>query len=86
MVSLDREEINSLQYPVVVEMWKHIKDGRGRRLWHKEFDEAERTKAVDWCKKFYLWHLVTGVPESVVMSPQTLLWLRTKLIPFFGQL
>jgi hypothetical protein len=87
MVSLSREEINLLQYPVVVEMWRRISQpGSKRRLWLVTFNENERALAAEWCKKFYQWHLITGVPESVVMSPNTLLWLRTKLIPFFGQL
>jgi hypothetical protein len=86
MVALDREEMNGLQYPVVVEMWKHIESGSGRRKYLATFNESERAKIKLWYEKFYGWHLRSGLPESVVMSPDTLLWLQTKVIPFFGQL
>jgi hypothetical protein len=87
MVQLDRDELNQLQYPVVVEMWKHIESsGSKRRLYLKEFDESERAKVRHWYERFYDWYLRRGTPESVVMSPNTLLWLQNKMIPFFGQL
>jgi hypothetical protein len=87
MVALDRDDMNQLQYPVVVEMWKHIEQsGSKRRKYLATFTESERAKIKFWYEKFWGWHLRSGLPESVVMSPATLLWLQTKVIPFFGQL
>jgi hypothetical protein len=88
MVQLTSNEVNELQYQVVVEMWKHVEQsGSKRRLYTATFDETEREKIRRWYTNFYKWYLVTGVPhDGVVMSPCTLLWLRTKVIPFFGQL
>jgi hypothetical protein len=88
MVQLTSDEVNALQYQVVVEMWKHIEQsGSKRRLYASTFDENERAKIKRWYTNFYKWYLVTGIPASgVVMSPQTLLWLQTKVIPFFGGL
>jgi hypothetical protein len=88
MVQLTSNEVNKLQYQVVVEMWKHIQScGSKRRRYLDTFDETEREKIRRWYTNFYKWYLVTGVPASgVVMSPRTLLWLREKVIPFFAQL
>lgn len=87
MVQLNSDELNALQYPVVVEMWKHIEQsGSKRRLWLKSFNEAEREKARHWYRMFYDWYLRKGTPQSQVMSPSTLMWLENKMIPFFGGL
>jgi len=87
MVKLSRDEINALQYPVVVEMWKHVVDqGSKRRLWLAEFNSVERVRAAKWYQRFCRWYLVTGAPDHVVIHPRTLLWLRHRLIPFFGTL
>jgi hypothetical protein len=87
MVQLTSNEVNKLQYQVVVEMWKRLKDGSRRRQYLQTFNDIEREKINRWYTNFYKWYLVTGVPaDGVVMSPRTLLWLREKVIPFFAQL
>lgn len=84
--TLTREEINKMGYPVVVEMWKHIKSGRGKRLFNAEFPtENERKRAKYWEQKFYNWYLVKGTPEKIVMKPHTKEFVE-RLIGFFGRL
>ena len=86
MIKLTREETNSLQYQVVVEMWKHKDCGiKNRKAWTETFTEEERTKAAEWYKIFYGWYIFTGVSRPVI-DPHTYLWLQNKLIPFFGTL
>ena len=86
MLKLTHEETTNLQYPVVVEMWKHKDTGiKNKKAWMETFTEEERTKATEWYKIFYSWYLYTGSPRPVI-DPQTYLWLQNKLIPFFGSL
>lgn len=85
-VSLYRNEINQLQYPVVVEMWKHISfSGSKQRKYHAEFNENERRIIRDYYNRFYDWYLRTGTPEEVSMFPETLKLLK-RAINFFGTL
>jgi hypothetical protein len=98
MVQLTSNEINALQYQVVVEMWDRINRSHHKhqyQLYAATFDEAERKKIKQWYTLFHRWYLgsrnfeahVGGVPaDGVVMSPRTLIWLQNKVIPFFGQL
>ena len=81
---LNHEEIQALQYPVVVEMWDKKNGGRVKRAWLQEFPtEAEREKARYWYLKFYGWYLRTGAPQEISVRPSTLKFLE-RLINFFG--
>jgi len=49
--------------------------GKRRRLWLQYFTIKERQYAAQLWKKAYLWHCVTGVPDDILISPETLvLW------------
>jgi hypothetical protein len=71
---------------VVVEGWKHIGYGRGKRLFEKEFTEEERKHCRDLYKLFLKWYsgwYGTGVPERHAMP----IWkyeLAVRLCNFFG--
>jgi len=65
---LSRDELNSLQYPVVVEMWKQSRSGKGKRAFETEFNENERIEALHWMREFYKWHLVEGTPEKKLFT------------------
>jgi hypothetical protein len=99
MVKLTSKEVADLQYPVVIESWKHVmgphKCGSKRRLYESTFTETERDKIAKWHAVFYKWHvggggsaygLGGGVPQDVVMSPEDLIWLQSKVIPFFANI
>jgi len=85
MVKLTREEVNALQYKVVVEMWRNKDSITNKKKWNETFSEDERKLAEAWYKTFYGWYIYSGTPEPVI-SPETYLWLQNKLIPYFGNL
>jgi hypothetical protein len=72
-----------IQYPVVVEMWKHKSAGRGKRAYLKEFDEKERRIIGRYHSTFEKWHLVTGTPLRVSCSIKTILFLQ-RVVNFFA--
>ena len=61
----DRDELNNLNTPVIVEGWDKVKgSGSKRRRYLAEFDEKERRALSALYPVFYRWYLVTGVPEQ----------------------
>ena len=82
---ITHEEINALGYPVVVERWKHISCGRGRRAFLAEFDEKERVRVRELYKIFYRWYLVTGAPEYHRIRPEKYQLMR-RVCNFFASL
>jgi hypothetical protein len=72
MIALDRDELNALQFPVVVEMWDKVRGSMSkRRQYNKEFDEKERAVIRRYYNLFYSWYLRKGTPESAVMTLAT---------------
>jgi hypothetical protein len=71
-IILNREEINKMRYPVVVEMWSKAVGasayGSIRRKFHAEFTEPERIKARKIHNTFYRWYLKTGTPQQLVVK------------------
>ncbi len=80
---LEQSDLNKLQFPVVVEMWEKKNSGRIKREWLKEFNDSDRKKAYKIYRKFYKWHLQTGVPDSVMVMPSSYR-LMQRLCNFFG--
>lgn len=72
-------------YPVVVEMWKHIKGGRHRRAYEAEFTQAERRKISRYHSLWYDWHLIKGTPRRVLITVGVL-QLQLRAVQFFGTL
>jgi hypothetical protein len=67
-------------------MWKRRNQGiKNRTAWNTTFSEAEQKKAEQVYKQFHQWYIFSG-PTVTVMSPETLVWIKTKLIPFFANL
>lgn len=83
-IELNRDELNQLQYAVVVEMWNE-NVGRVRRAFDKEFpNSADLQQARYWYNIFYDWHLRKGTPEYFIFrGPDTLIFVK-RLINFFG--
>ena len=83
-VELNKNEIKQLQFPVLVETYERVKGSMSkRRKYNEQFTEQERTTIARYYKLFYKWHLVSGIPENVVMYPKTLELLK-RAINFFG--
>ena len=80
---LEQTDLNKLQYTVVVEMWESKNNGRIKRAWLNEFNENDRKKAYKVYRKFYNWHLKTGLPDTVQVMPSTYR-LMQRLCNFFG--
>jgi hypothetical protein len=59
------------QFAVIVEMWKHIGDGKGKREYVKNFTETERAKISKYYKIIYNWYLVKGFPQEALMKIST---------------
>lgn len=82
-LSMNHEELVSLQTAVVVEMWDNKSGGRVKRAWLKEFNEEERKKAGTLYKIFYDWYLRKGIPQQKFFFPGTITFIQ-KLVNFFG--
>jgi hypothetical protein len=86
---LNRDELNDLGYPVVVEMWEkavgNSASGSKRRKYQAEFTESERIKARNYRNLFHVWYLVKGTPDEYVIRPNELEFV-IRLISFFGTL
>ena len=82
-IDMEREELNALYTPVVVEQWDKRLGGRIKRAWLKEFSESERQSATRLYKLFYHWYLVKGLPDRYIFRPKAL-DLTRRLVHFFG--
>lgn len=68
---MERPELERLQYGVVVEQWKHIGYGRGKRLFEAEFNEEERKQVRALYKVYSRWHggwTGGGLPDTHAMT------------------
>ena len=84
MLQLTREELNSLHYPVLVEMWdKVMGSGVKRRKYTAAFTDTQRRTIRRYRDLFHNWYLVKGTPKTHTMKPETLILLRNA-IAFFG--
>lgn len=68
---LEREELNKLQYPIIVERWDKKNDGKLKRLFKQEFTTKERQKLYELQKLFHNWYLVKGTPKMKQFNPNT---------------
>lgn len=84
---LNNDELNALQYTVVVETMINGLSGKFKREFRKEFPNYERdlAKARYWYRRFYSWYLVKGTPQWYSFRGETLLFIK-KLIAFCGGL
>ena len=80
----DRDELNNLSTPVIVESWDKVKEsGSKRRRYLAEFDEKERKALSALYPIFYRWYLVTGLPEQKAFTFKTIA-LINKAANFFA--
>ena len=83
-IELSRDELNALQYPVVVERWHKALYGKNKRLFLAEFGtEEERQAALQWYQTFREWYLSKGTPEFFIFRDKGLSFAK-RLISFFG--
>jgi hypothetical protein len=80
-----REELTGLQFPIIVERWDKKNDGRAKREYLKEFDEAERAKLGRLYRLFYSWYLVKGTPDEHSFAPNTV-DLINRAVAFFASI
>lgn len=82
---LDREDLNELQYSVVVTSYERILGtGSGKRKFKDEFStENERRRVRELYKLFYNWYLVKGVPESYWVTLERYNFM-IRVVNFFG--
>lgn len=66
-LELDSQELNDLQFPIIVEMWDkvsgHTACGSKHRAYISTFSEKERKLISYYHKLFYNWYLVKGTPQ-----------------------
>lgn len=80
----EREELNQMQYPVIVESWdRKMGSFSFKRKYRNEFTENERKLIRNYYNKFYRWHLVVGTPEYHDMKIKTY-ELLNRAISFFA--
>jgi len=84
--TLDREELNRLYFPVLVEMYSKKNFGRVKRAYLNEFTERERKVISYYYRLFYRWYLVKGTPRSYTFRKFSTLELVQRAIDFFGRL
>jgi hypothetical protein len=87
-LTCDREELNALGFPVVVENWHHVvgvgSSGSKRRKYHAEFTENERRTIARYKDKFYRWYLVKGTPASFTFGKIETYHLLQRACNFFA--
>jgi hypothetical protein len=85
---MERRELKLLQYGVVVESWKQIGYGRGKRLFEKTFTTEEQKQCRELYKTYSRWYSGwqgTGMPNTHAM-PVRKYHLAMRLSNFFGAL
>ena len=84
----EQPELTALQSGVVVEGWKHIGYGRGKRLFESTFTTEEQEECRSLYKLFLRWYSGwhgTGVPQNHTMTIAKY-ELAKRLCNFFGAL
>jgi hypothetical protein len=74
--SFTHEELNRLQYPVLLELWDKFKDGGKRRKYLTRFDKQEREILQHYYKLFYDWYFRRGTPDEHIMKITTYQFLQ----------
>lgn len=71
-VVFEREDLDAMQYPVLVTCWDRVTEtGSRRRRYHEAFTEAERNTIGRYYRIFYDWYLRRGTPDSHIMHTKT---------------
>ena len=83
-VCFNFDELNRLQFPIVVENYEKIKHGSAKRKYLAEFPDVKvRTKIRELYNLFYRWYLVTGTPNEHAMSLEDYDFAR-RVVNFFA--
>ena len=67
----NRDELDAMQYPVIVERWDKKGYGKMKRAYNATFTDRERNKLAGLYHILYRWYLVTGTPAEKQFHPQT---------------
>jgi hypothetical protein len=85
VMEFSREDLNRLQYPIIVENWEKVKScGSKKRRWLAEFTEPERKLLSEYYKIFYDWYLRRGTPERFVFRKGSTVDLIHRAVAFFA--
>ncbi len=71
IIEYNRDDLNRIQYPVIVEGWNKIKSGRIHRAFEAEFSEKERVTLSRFYPILRRWYLEKGTPEKAQIGVQT---------------
>ena len=87
-LELDHQDLNDLQYPIIVERWDKVVGmgcgGRERKAYHKKFTEKERKLISYYHKLFYNWYLIKGTPQKHQFKSITNINLIQQAVNFFA--
>jgi len=87
-LQMDTQELNELQYPIIVEMWDTVigrnNCGSKHRKWLAKFTEKERKLISYYYKLFYNWYLVKGTPQQHTFKSIGNINLIQKAVNFFA--
>lgn len=72
-----------IQYQIIVENWEKRLKGRVRREYEQQFTQTERNRLQKWYVKLHRWHLISGVPDTVLLKTSTITLLQ-KAVHFFA--
>lgn len=82
--AVEREDLNKMGYPVMVEMWDRVMGtGSGKRRFKAEFTKEEQRLIREYYKIFYGWMMRTGTPAESKMQFKTYQLLQ-RAIGFFA--
>lgn len=83
-VSLNTDELNKLNFYVLVEMWEKTMNSLSKRKLYEETFSIEEQKIISsYYRIFHSWYLRTGTPEEHSMMPIEVLTIK-RAIDFFG--
>ena len=86
LIELGNKELDDLQTPIIVEMWKQKNHGSKRRKYNETFTEKEREKIQYYYKLFYNWYRIEGTPQPHRFKSIKNVHLIKRVVAFFATL
>jgi len=87
-IQMNGQELNELQFPIIVEMWNKVVGngncGSKHRSWLVEFTKDERKLISYYHKLFYNWYLVKGTPQKHIFKNISDINLVQRAVNFFA--
>lgn len=86
VMAFNRDDLNALDFPIIVEAWNKRLSGRAKRLWLSTFTQPERNKLDKLHTLFYGWYLRTGTPDEYLFRKGSTIDLIKRAVTFFATL